>query len=1175
MKYISLADPQGKEVQVPQEQVIPLLRSGFIATRGQTVTLADSAGTEIPIEALADEVSKGSLLRLQTSESRFKKEAESEYGGFGGGLKAVGYGALQGGTLGLGGKGLIESGASTPENLAKLQEAHPYLVGAGELGGAIGLGALTAGESLAAEGGAALAAKTLGRKVLESAGREAAIGGAYGAGSEITQAAVEEREARPLEGGLLGAGIGGAFGAAVPVLGAGAKRLLGKSAAAEADAAAKTLAQPAGAVDDAAIRADARAAYEAKKTALQGEAQTLADEATKATTSFNDELGKLSNLGFKSSKPIDAIHKTDASIKKISEDLLSDTATLDSLNGIDELQQITFTASQGLKAGKVDALKHQGIYQGQLAAAEEELKLATATGASAQKIAGINARKVQAQESLNDMGLLVGHYETRGTALGKAVGLQQDRLKTLALKGAEAGRYRRLSDKLARLGEETEDLAGSLATEARAVASETRGVTQQVESGILAAKGEVEAMGISSKAKFANDFIPMLKTVGRGDQAEFRAYVQDMLRVERGMNVNQKSNISVLAETFKHPQVAELLSAENAAYVNALAADSKALGLARAIGPTAKRLPLLVPENLGPVMAGLDEQTLAGIKQQALADFRSLPEPLAGDAQEILQKYRLAAAERAGKQAPVAAATSAVPAAVKSSNIVAANPGETAKLRTALDVSKKTLATFDETLAGINVNRKAVAEELAAANKSLAEASTVAKKRVLTAKVTDIGNTATRLETSAAKLGSLKENVFAAQNAARVTRTADAITSAEGAETLQLARDAIAQEKTNEKIANLAHDVVVGEKSLSAQKQLKIELTALNERFTQAADAMDAFTSRGLTVAEKSGVQNRLVPYSQSRLFTDGLEAFSKSVEGKELLKTMKFLAPTSGEKMLTKDNVLGALSTGFIGAGPFGGGMTSMVVGVALAALGGKKAMYQAATSMISPVKFWSGASRAMDVIARGAVPAGRALSGHKGYTFSVPSANAYLDGILKEREAMSSSFDKMLQSGAVDPGHIQEARQRFDATVDYLERKRPTTSNGADAQNFARAVAVIRDPDLLAKFVHDGSLRQQDVDVMKSVSPEAYEQLKSAVQLLQEKRPEMATNLAPLFKLMMKSKSSMRGGGMSLAFAQSLVGASSQQQQPMAPGSEAAAARARPPAKSASVEGSKLIGE
>jgi hypothetical protein len=1174
VKYISLADPQGKEVQVPQEEVIPLLRSGFSAKRGQTVTLGDAAGTEIPIEGLVDEVRQGSQLRLQTSESRFRKEAESEYGGFGGGLKAAGYGVLQSSTLGGGGKLLIESGMATPDNLAKLQEAHPYAIGAGEIGGALALGALTGGESLVAERAGALAAKSLGRKVLESAGREAAIGGAYGAGSEITQAAIEERKARPLEGGLLGAGIGGAFGAAAPVLGAGARKLFGKGAAAEADAAAKTLAEPAEAIDAAAIRAEAKTAYEAKKTALHAEAQTLADEASKATTSFNDELDQLGKLGFKSSRPIDAIHKTDASIKKISQDLLSDSANLDSLNGIDELQKITFEATEGLKAGKIDALKHQGLYQGQLTAAEEELKLATATGASKEKIAGIEARKLQAQESLTDMGLLVGHYEARGTALSKVVGLQQERLETLTLKGAEAGRYRRISDKLAHLGEETGDLAGSLAAEARTVASETRGVTQQVESGILAAKGEVEAMGIKSTARYAEDFIPVLKTVGRGDPAEFRAYVQDMLRVERGLNVN-KGNISILTETFKHKPVADLLSAENAAYVHALAEASPTLGLARAIGTRADRLPNRVPDNLASVRAGLDEQTLAGIKQQALADFRSLPEPLAGDAQEILQKYRLAAAERAGKQAPVAAAAPAVPAAVKTTNIVAANPGETAKLRTALDLSEKTLGSLDKALADNSVKRSVAAVEFAAANKSLAEASTVAKKRALTAKVTELGDKATRLETNATELGSLRENVFAAQNAARTTRTADAIIAAEGAETLQLARDAIAQQKTNDKIANLAHDVVVGEQSLSAQKQLKIELTALNERFTQAADAMDAFTSRGLTVAEKSGVQNRLVPYSQSRLFEDGLKAFEKSVEGKELLKAMKFIAPKSAEKMFTKDNVLGALSTGFIGAGPFGGGMGSMVVGVALAALGGKKAMYQAASSVISPVKFWSATSRTMDVLARGAVPTGRALSGHKGYTFSVPAANAYLDGILKEREAMGASFDKMLESGAVDPAHIQEARTRFDATVDYLERKRPTTSNGADAQNFARAVAVIRDPDLLAKFVHEGSLRQQDVDVMKSVSPEAYEQLKGAVQLLQEKRPEMATNLAPLFKLITKTKSSMRGGSMSLALAQSLVGASSQQQQPMAPGAEAAAARARPPAESPSVEGSKLIGE
>jgi hypothetical protein len=1166
MKTVNLSDLEGNPVDVPQEQVPDLMRSGFTARRGQVLTLED--GEPIKIETLARVLSQGLKPVLESAESQFKREAEAEYGGFGGGLKAAGYGVLQSSTLGGGGKLLIESGMSTPENLAKLQEAHPYAIGAGELGGALALGALTGGESLVAEGAGALAAKSLGRKVLESAGREAVIGGAYGAGSEITQAAIEERKARPLEGGLLGAGIGGAFGAAAPVLGAGARKLFGKGAEAEADAAAKTLAQPAEAIDDAAIQAEAKSVYGAKTDAIRAEAKADAVAAAKHVADYNDAV---ENLG---RKPDVAVSKLNADIESLAEDLISDKAEHTSLDTANKAYKDLASTVRRAQSDKLDLVKNRGIYEGKKANLTAEYNRAVKAGASEERLAGILDRQGKADEALEALGLTEQAHEALGKSLASAVDLTKRRVEAQLEKGVAEKGVRSLTSKLANLSEAAGEVAGSLAPEARAAASEARTTAQQAEAGVLAARGEVKAMGITSTARHAEDFIPVLKTLGRGDPAEFRAYIQDLLRVERGLNVG-KGNISILTETFNHDAAAKLLSAENAAYVHALAEASPTLGLARSSG-TATRLPKeLKAKLLDGEMAGLDEQTLAGIKQQALADFRSLPAPLASDAPEILQKYRLAAAERAGKQVPVAAAAQAVPAAVKSANIVAANPQETAKLRTALAVNEKTLADVDNRLSAIKAEGVTLGETIAKQKAAVGSAQTDAKKRVIAADVTTLGDKANRLTTREEELTSIKANLVEAIDEARATRTADAVTSAKNAADTQQAREAIAQGVRDEKIANLGSKIGENQKELTAKQALKTEVDALNSKFEQAADAIDAYTSLGKSVAEKSSVRNRLIPYTESRLFADGLDAFNKSPEGKELLKAMKFIAPKSGEKMFTKDNVLGALSTAFIGAGPFGGGMGSMVVGVALAALGGKKAMYQAATSMISPVKFWSGTSRAMDVLARGAVPTGRALSGHKGYTFSVPAANAYLDGILKEREAMGASFDKMLESGAVDPAHIQEARQRFDATVDYLERKRPTTSNGADAQNFARAVAVIRDPDLLAKFVHEGSLRQQDVDVMKSVSPEAYEQLKSAVQLLQEKRPEMATNLAPLFKLIMKSKSSMRGGSMSLALAQSLVGASSQQQQPMAPGAEAAAARARPPAESASVEGSKLIGE
>jgi hypothetical protein len=219
----------------------------------------------------------------------------------------------------------------------------------------------------------------------------------------------------------------------------------------------------------------------------------------------------------------------------------------------------------------------------------------------------------------------------------------------------------------------------------------------------------------------------------------------------------------------------------------------------------------------------------------------------------------------------------------------------------------------------------------------------------------------------------------------------------------------------------------------------------------------------------------------------------------------------------------------------------------------------------MMNPVRFWTATGNAMSALERLTPQVARTSQTKSGYTFSVPEANAYIDSILQDRAAAEKAFDRIARSGAVDSRNLEDARSRFNAAIDYLERKRPMTSNGADAQDFARSVAVLKNPDLLASFIKQGTLRQQDVDMLQRVSPESYDNLKRAVEVLHRENPKAVVNLAPLFKIMMKDKFLMRTT-LPLTMLQQISGSTMQFQQPVTPKSEVAAARGRPPAPSKS---------
>ncbi len=225
--FLRFKAPTGETVERPQEEVQSLRRSGFTPEAGQSLLLRNASGgvTQIPVERLS-RVSPETELAIPSQERAFKSVAEERYGGVGGALGALGLGGFQGLTSGFGGAGLIESGAVDAETLAMTRAAQPVASFLGEGLGMVGQSVLTGGVGTAARGAgaaaaAAKAAPTLGRAIAGGAAREAVAGALYGAGSEITEAKIEGREARPLEAAATTGLAGGTLGAAFPAIARG------------------------------------------------------------------------------------------------------------------------------------------------------------------------------------------------------------------------------------------------------------------------------------------------------------------------------------------------------------------------------------------------------------------------------------------------------------------------------------------------------------------------------------------------------------------------------------------------------------------------------------------------------------------------------------------------------------------------------------------------------------------------------------------------------------------------------------------------------------------------------------------------------------------------------------------------------------------------------------------
>lgn len=196
-----LVDPQGQLREVPDEQAGAALSSGWRTPTSEDTAAASTAAAN-----------------------------EQDFGGIGGGLKAAGYGALRGATLGISDP-LLEAAGVSASHLRGLQEQHPIVSTGSELAGAV-LPSLMLPESLAARTPAG-AVSSIGRDIIEHASREgaglleraaihstaaAAEGAFYGGGQYLSDLALGNQQLSAEgfigsvgKGALFSAPIGGAF----------------------------------------------------------------------------------------------------------------------------------------------------------------------------------------------------------------------------------------------------------------------------------------------------------------------------------------------------------------------------------------------------------------------------------------------------------------------------------------------------------------------------------------------------------------------------------------------------------------------------------------------------------------------------------------------------------------------------------------------------------------------------------------------------------------------------------------------------------------------------------------------------------------------------------------------------------------------------------------------------
>jgi hypothetical protein len=1018
------------------------------------------------------------------------------------------------GSFGTAGKLLTMAGVE-PETLAQLEQAQPTAITAGSLGAAIPMAALT--------GGLGAGARSLGGIVA----REAAMGAAYGAGSELSQAAIEERQANLGTAGAAGATVGAGFGA---LFGAGG-RMLERRVAAKA---AKEL--------EAAGAATAATEARAAEIAQSEQARNLATRMSTAAEEYNTFLGTMDELGVKPGKLETAIASTNKRVTALGESLAAATEDVTRLES-----QVNPIVSEAAKVRREMARNAEGVAKERAKKTKElaDLRARREAEAAAGRSTGtIDANIQQTEASLRaveqageSLGAQAGHVSEMATMLGDASLDATVRKEAQATVDAMAG----IAGQDARAAERTAvDNAARAATnaefeEAALREAGLRPTADRAINGALLEATKLEADGWLRYLARVMD----VEAGGGGRRSVIGAILDNEAALVNMPREAIATMVNMVDRVMAGGAEARLIKRTSALGGN----QSARLNIAK----SAERARALLTSELGETGA------------------RQLLAMTSGDAKTMLEYA--ARADAAAAKASRAAFEAALPKA------------EAQAVTPAMNATERAAATT-ERVATDTLDRSILEAEAAAREAGNAEAKAIARIAKLEKAAAGTGRKA---ETAAKRLSAerdayerMKESrttadksiaeARALRDSMNVDRANAVWKTTQGRATLAELNERMINVRNETRLAAAKDKVRVLSARKAAAETLAGQLEAQNVTKKQLRDTIAAIEREGGVL--RRGMEGRLIAPEGEQFVAAQLKKFYQTEEGRRI----KALLGDAGVSEAAAENpsVLGAIIGSQALDIMFGHGLITTILGAVIGAKSGR-GVGRAVSSMMNGLA----ASGMVDKFARGAMrampPVARAAEAKPEYKFSTEEANYFVDQVINDRDAIRATWRRMENAPEVNMANVQSARRQFEEMVTYLERKRPPAGimTGANANAFARAVAVVKNPELVLRFIKDGTLRQQDVEVIQRLSPEAYSRLQNVVTLLHKEQPDMM--IAPLFGLK-KSKKKASGYTMSIYQSQQLIGAAPAREGGMRAGSEASAARARPSAKSPLVENTRL---
>lgn len=1243
--YLRFKSPSGEEVERPQEETQSLRRAGFTPSPGQSLLVRGSGGDvqRIPVERLS-RIAPSDPLAIPSARSAFEGVAEERFGGAGGAALAGAYGLAQG-VMPFTGYALQKTGAVSGETLGMLQQAHPYITTGAEMAGMvaapsvfgaigkaakIGRGAALAGEA-AAEGAAAAEAAGAAAKtapsLLRRVGTEAASLGAYSVGSEMTQAGIEGREARPVEAGLMGATLGAAGAALAPQIARG----FGKVKSLVVGQRAAKLAEDEAGL--AAARAKAQARLDSAKTA-------------KEMAAARAELKSISDIEKKAEK-LRATEIENDVARRVDEEIV---------NQGDKAQQ-------ALDAHKA---KIEGDVNASLNKVNDALKTANEAGESLRRM-GLPMDPASAEATLlQRMNKLANSYNEIGEEIAANGGIVQSLDKLSAAKSnsieftriaeSELANRKALIERASNAYRAAKAAGQSEATLARLEGrlKEAQAASTMIEQVINASYEQIEASLAYTEAATAGNRIA--GAVGVADEAvakslakqeaidnQLRKIIPTEMRVPTSAAASAEDVVEATARRMGlTPEidkiVPEFTSGITTKLVGLMKADSVAgvLKSASRMGPekfleVIERLPtaegILVGGKKAAAKAGdvfkwlaRNDAAIAALEPHQRSALREI---LSGSTYEGAGKAREAVLKNmpilssTAKATPLKIAETEIAAAMEreAGNIITPEMAYSARDMGRIGALQAERAQAGSVVANVSAVSDALNDQLVAANKASIELG----------KQLETANASLRTAKDASKLRSLKareESLRAQkdvidQNIDRMSKAQMSLSAAIGSnapvEQLRAqaaagvanAQIAMQSARNAEKMARrVAKREAIGTELEQVTQNLRevMQVNGISERMTAANEIISAASKdlEGAAKIERDRITNSFYAPGQKQVVEKLMADYMKTPEGKHFAAQVASAGKARMRQMergieekaraaagvgkdfsAEKKRVIDAMSDPAVIAATVTGGLTSgaSVLAAMVASQSGKGGVRKL-ISALSPMWAFTALERAAsfgEKMASSRVgPAVVGVTAEKLGEVSrrdVAKATAELDDIVKDQVEARRAFRSAADATQFPGDKFGPLEKQYADAVGELQRMRPKTLGkgppSAEEEEFVKAMRVISDPMTLATAFQTGSISKSQADILRAVSPSAYENLKGIISATYEAAPHA---VRPRVMQAFNISAEMPGTGMSVGSAQRVMAATGQ------PTPEPSLGTARPPtsknsgiANSASLVGQK----